>query len=334
MAVTKNKSVIKSKIYSLKLILILGILVMLIKFTAFAITGSNAILSDALESFINIIASGFALYSVLFSAKLKDSDHPYGHGKMEFIAIGFEGALIFLTGIFIIIKSIINLVSKHEIKEIDTGIIIVAVSGILLFFMGNYLIVKAKKLNAPVLKADGKHLMIDSFTSAGLIVGLIFFKLTGYYWIDSVLAIILSLHIMFSGYKMIKQATDSLLDKADMKTIEEIATVLQNKRQDTWIDVHNLRLQKFGHYLHVDCHLTLPFYATLDDVHHEVKKFEKTLNNEFNNTIELFVHTDPCMQLPCNICNLKNCAFRKMTFEKELEWTQNNLVKNKKHRLP
>ena len=161
----KPASATRGKIKSLRLMLTLGIVVMLIKLYAFIVTGSNAILSDAMESFVNIAASGFALYSVIFSSKLKDSDHPYGHGKMEFVAVGFEGALIFCTGIFIVIKSVMNLFTAQEIVEVDLGIIVTAVSGVILFLMGNYLRSKAKKLNADVLQAEAKHFMIDSFVS-------------------------------------------------------------------------------------------------------------------------------------------------------------------------
>jgi len=313
--------------------LTLGIVVMLIKLYAFIVTGSNAILSDALESFINIAASGFALYSVIFSSKLRDSDHPYGHGKMEFVAIGFEGALIFCTGIFIVIKSVMNLFSDHEIVEVDLGITVTAASGIILFIMGKYLNAKAKKLNADVLRAEGKHYLLDSLTTAAIITGLIIYRFTGYYWIDSVLAILLSFHIMFSGFKLTKQSLDSLLDKADMKVINKIAAVMQTNRRTAWIDVHNLRVQKFGHYLHVDCHLTLPFYAALNEVHDEVVHMEKILNENFDNKIELFVHTDPCMQMPCNICKVNDPKFRLHDFQKEIAWNPENLMRNKKHYL-
>jgi cation diffusion facilitator family transporter len=313
--------------------LTLGIVVMLIKLYAFIVTASNAILSDALESFINIAASGFALYSVLFSSKLKDSDHPYGHGKMEFVAVGFEGALIFCTGIFIVIKSVMNLFTDHEIVKVDLGIILTAASGVILFLMGKYLNAKAKKLNADVLKAEGKHFMIDSLTTAAIITGLIIYRFTGYYWIDSALAILLSVHIMYSGFKITKQSMDTLLDKADMNMINKIAQVMQTNRRIAWIDVHNLRVQKFGHYLHIDCHLTLPFYATLQEVHDEVKHMENILNDNFDNKIELFVHTDPCMQLPCNICRVADPKYRLQDFKKEVEWNAGNLMRNKKHHL-
>ncbi|HKR04041.1 MAG TPA: cation diffusion facilitator family transporter [Bacteroidia bacterium] len=329
----KTTSVIRGKLHSLRLMLTLGIVVMLIKLYAFIVTGSNAILSDALESFVNIAASGFALYSVMYSSKLKDSDHPYGHGKMEFVAVGFEGALIFCTGIFIVIKSVMNLFTAHEIVEVDLGIIITAASGVILFLMGKYLNAKAKKLNADVLKAEGKHFIIDSLTTAAIITGLIIYRFTGYYWIDSALAILLSIHIMYSGYKMTKQSMDTLLDRADMNVIHKIATVMQTNRRPAWIDVHNLRVQKFGHYLHIDCHLTLPFYATLQEVHDEVTQVEKILNENFDNKIELFVHTDPCMQKPCNICRVNDPQYRLKEFQKEVEWNAGNMMRNKKHHL-
>ena len=138
---------------------------------------------------------------------------------------------------------------------------------------------------------------------------------------------------MAYGIKLLRESINHLLDKADMITIENITTSLQQYREDSWIDIHNLRLQKFGHYLHVDCHLTLPFYYPLDKVHEHTKKLEYVLNLDVENHVEVFVHTDPCMEIPCNICSVKDCPFRRMPHVSQVKWTSENLMLNKKHQL-
>jgi cation diffusion facilitator family transporter len=331
--VRKKKSLLRQKVRALQWILAMGFVVLLVKFTAYAFTGSNAILSDALESLINIAASGFALFSIIYGSRLKDSNHPYGHGKMETVAVGFEGALILLTGIFIIIKSIISLFTGNLIREVDLGIYITLFSSVLLAVMSLILKRKGTKLKSEVLIADSKHLQADVLTSIALAGGLFLFKLTGYAWIDSLLAILLALHIIFSGYGLLRKSLDDLMDKADLQVIEKVASILQKERNSRWIDIHHLKIQKYGVYLHIDCHMTLPFYLTLEEVHDEIKKLEKVFNYHFNHKVEIFVHTDPCMQMSCAICQVEDCQFRKSNFINRVEWSKDNLVVNKRHSL-
>ncbi len=306
---------------------------MIVKFFAYYVSKSNAVLSDALESFINIATSGFTLYSLYYSAKLKDDDHPYGHGKIEYLAIGFEGALILGTGVYILVKSANNFLHPVPLENINGGILLTAISGLAMFFIGTFLKRKGRELNSRPLIADGEHFHLDTLTSIALVAGLSIYELTGWYWIDPVLASLLAFHIMGSGYKLAKESVDHLLDKADFKTISKVVDALSLHRRDCWIDIHNLRLQKFGQYLHIDCHITMPFYYSLEQVHDEIKLLERELNSEFNNNLELFIHTDPCQMIPCNLCKVKDCPFRKQPFYKIVEWTPDNVMQNKKHSL-
>jgi cation diffusion facilitator family transporter len=275
----------------------------------------------------------FALYSLFYASKLKDADHPYGHGKIEYLAVGFEGALIFGTGIYIIINAVKHFYAPHALQHVDVGIFLTLVSTLSMYGMSRYLRKKGAENNSAILKADGQHFKADAITSGGLIIGLIAYRITGWAWIDPALAILLALHIMGSGINLLRESINHLLDKADMKTIENITASLQQYRDESWIDIHNLRLQKFGHYLHVDCHLTLPFYYRLDEVHEQIKKLESVLNRDVENHVELFVHTDPCMEIPCNICAVKDCTFRKLPHASQIKWTSENLMLNKKHQL-
>lgn len=170
----------KNRLSAIIWVLIAGVFITLLKFYAYYLTHSNAILTDALENIINIIAGSFAFYSIYLSSIPKDANHPYGHGKVEFFAVGFEGSLILIAGITIIYKSIIAIMHPNSISHLADGIWITTTAGFANYLLGTYLIKKGKKLNSIVLTADGKHLMSDAYTSLGLIVGLIIIKITGY----------------------------------------------------------------------------------------------------------------------------------------------------------
>lgn len=324
---------IRPKVAAIRLVLVLTVAIMGVKFLAYVLSGSQAILSDALESFINIATSSFTLFSLLYGSRLRDEDHPYGHGKVEYFAVAVEGVLIFGTGAFIIYHAFPYFFEPRPIRNVDLGMWLTLVSVVAMWAMSVFLMRRGRRLDSMSLKADAVHLRSDALTSVGLIAGLVLYRITGWFWIDPMLAVLLALHIMFSGYKLVREGSDRLMDKTDFATIDRLVKFLQKERTPAWIDIHNLRLQKFGQYLHVDCHLTLPFFYTLEQAHHEVKALEKKINREFNHHVELFVHTDPCQQLPCNLCQLSDCHFRKDAWLRNVEWTSDNLMKNRKHRL-
>jgi cation diffusion facilitator family transporter len=323
----------KDKIKAIQFVLVLGCLLTAIKFTAYFFTDSAAVLTDALESIVNIVASLFAWFSIFYSSKNKDTDHPYGHGKIEYVSAGFEGGLILISGIWILYESLQNIVHQHTILKIDTGIILIAASGILVFSLGRYLIKKGRKHHSLTLIADGKHLQTDAYTSAGIIAGLTIIRFTGLYWMDSVIAIIYSCVIVYTGYKLIKESLDGLLDKIDFATAQEIVDVINKNRTSEWIDVHNMRIQKFGSFLHVDCHITLPWYNNLEKSHTQMELLDDLLNQHFDNRVEFFIHPDPCQPKACGICLLENCKERKHDFKQKVEWTMDNVLENKSHQL-
>ncbi len=329
-----NDKNLKVKVNAIRIVLLLSVLIMLVKFVAYYLTKSNALLSDALESFINIATSSFTLYSIYYSAKTKDHDHPYGHGKIEYLAVGFEGALILGTGVYILYEAFNHFIHPEPLQNVDLGIIITASTGLFMYFIGSFLKKKGRELDSITLVADGEHFHLDTITSIALIIGLVLYHLTMLPWIDPLLAVLLAVHIMMSGYKLTKESIDRLLDKADFQTIENIVNSLNKNRNENWIDIHNLRMQRFGNTIHIDCHLTLPFYFALDKVHSEIKNLEEKLNNDFEKEVELFVHTDPCNEeFPCKICNVGDCAFRKHEYQKQIDWNIKILMTNKKHQL-
>lgn len=321
----------RTKIKTMSLVLSASMLLTLLKFAAYFITHSNALFTDALESVINVVAGSFALFSLYYASKPSDNDHPYGHGKIEFMSAGLEGGLIFLSGIAIIVKSVHAFFHPAPVNSVDIGAIMAAVAGFINYLMGNYLVKTGKKFNSLALKAEGKHLISDTYSSAGLVLGLIIIHFTQLYWLDNVLAVLFGFVILYTGFKLLKESVASLLDEADHDRVNHLLEILNRKRHNSWIDIHNVRLLKYGHRLHVDAHVTLPWYYNLQQSHNEVRRLENLIKNEFDGEIEFFIHSDPCLPDSCPICPLQMCPERKQNFRQKLTWTLANVLPDKKH---
>jgi divalent metal cation (Fe/Co/Zn/Cd) transporter len=155
--------------------------------------------------------------------------------------------------------------------------------------------------------------------------------LTGLIWIDGLVAIIFGLWIIHSGYKTLSNSIQSLLDRADEEKLNKLISLLNNNRREKWIDIHNLRIQKYGSQLHIDCHLTLPWYDSLEQTHKEVSNVEEVIHSLSDQEVEFFIHADPCLPDSCSICQLSNCPERKFEMTRKLEWTLENLIPDIKH---
>ncbi len=322
-----------TKINTMKLTLIVGFLLMALKFLAYYLTQSSAILTDAIESIVNVLAGSFALYSLYYAAKPKDEDHPYGHGKIEFLSTGVEGGMITLAGVAMTLKGISAFFNPHDLQNIDIGLGISLFSGIVNYLLARVLIKKGTTLHSSTMVADGKHLLTDTWSSVGLVVGLLVIYFTNLFWVDYVITIGLGIFIAITGFHLIKESIFNLLDKADYVKIEHLISVLNTKRNPSWIDIHNLRVVKYGSVVHVDCHMTLPWYYTLEESHKEVDDLDKLATKEFSHEIEFFIHADPCLPKSCSICEMKDCKVRKNDFVKRLEWNMSNVLPDTKHTL-
>ncbi|MEO6520906.1 MAG: cation diffusion facilitator family transporter [Mucilaginibacter sp.] len=311
--------------------LITGAVLMVAKFAAYFLTQSNFILTDAAESIVNVIASGFAFFSIYLSEQPKDINHPYGHGKVEFFSVFVEGILILIAGIAIIIKSAYGFFHPNEIHAILLGATIIGITGVVNGLLGWFMIKKGESLRSMTLDADGRHLLTDMVTSAGLVIGLTLIYFTKIVMLDNILSIVVAGYIIYTGYKLTRKAIGGLMDEADFKIVEHVIAVLNAKRKEDWIDVHNLRAQKYGNELHIDCHMTLPNYFDLNKVHLEVSSVDKLINQQVSIKTELFIHTDPCLPECCNYCRMPNCPIRSEPKNRDIEWTMDNVTRNKKH---
>ncbi|MBC7915952.1 MAG: cation transporter [Pyrinomonadaceae bacterium] len=311
--------------------LVVSIVLMLVKFTAYFITSSNAILTDAAESIVNVLASAFAFYSIYLSAQPKDINHPYGHGKVEFFSMFVEGILILLAGALIILKSGYNILYPHLVRDLFEGSIIIAATGLVNFFVGSLLIRESKRGNSLVLYADGKHLLTDAYSSAGLVIGLLVIYFTDNYYFDSILSVLMGLYIIYNGYKLLRKSVGGLMDESDFTVVTDVLKIINANRHTAWIDIHNLRTQSYGHELHIDCHVTLPYYFELNKVHDEISQIDTLINQKGFVRTEFFIHTDPCLPQCCHYCRMEACPVRTEVQTKDITWTPEIVTRNHKH---
>ena len=313
--------------------LMIGLLLLGVKFYAYYLTNSNAILTDALESIVNIIAGGFGLYSLYLAAKPQDEDHPYGHGKIEYISASIEGTLISVTGISMIIKSSYNFIVPKHIDHLDIGICLIIISGIINFIIGHIAQKSGKKNSSLTLIASGEHLKIDAYTSVGLLVGLGIVYLTNLLWLDNVIAILIGLFVIYNGIKILKKSVAGIMDEADFKLLDKVVVQLNNNRKENWMDIHNLRIIKFGDKIHIDCHATIPWYFTMIEAHDELKQIENNIKQLIPNNLETFIHADPFLPKCCSSCLKSDCQHRQFPFKQRIEWTLENVMKDEKHSI-
>ena len=314
-----------------RIIAIVGIILFLVKLYAWYVTNSVAILTDALESTINVIAGLIGLYSLYLSSLPKDQNHPYGHGKVEFISASIEGTLISIAGVVIMYEAIGELQNPKTIEKLDLGLILVSITAVINYLLGYYALKKGKKNNSLALIASGKHLQTDTYSTIGIVVGLIILYFTKIAWVDSVTALLFAAFIIYTGYKILRESISGIMDETDELLLKEVVDFLSEQRRENWIDLHNLRIIKYGSTLHVDCHMTVPWYFNIEEGHKEVDALEDAVKNYFGDRIELFVHLDACKEYSCNICSKTDCPVRKHPFQEKIKWTMQNVSLNKKH---
>lgn len=316
-----------------KWVALVSVALLVVKFIAYYSTHSVSILTDALESIVNVLAGFIGLFSLYVAAKPRDTDHPYGHGKAEFISAAIEGTMIGSAGAIILYKAIQHLIHPVALKQIDFGMLLVSVTAIINFAVGFFCLQTGKKNNSAALIASGKHLQTDTLSTLGIIAGLALLYFTGYNWIDSAVAVLFGCFIVFTGYRIVRSSLAGIMDEADAKLLGRMVELLNANRKENWVDLHNLRVIKYGSVLHLDCHLTVPWFLNVHEAHQEIDALANLIKTEFGESLELFVHSDGCLPFSCRICNKANCPERKYNFEQRVTWTLENISRNKKHEL-
>jgi cation diffusion facilitator family transporter len=318
---SNSKKLFKSNFAVIVFALVIGITLMVVKFYAYKITGSSAILSDALESIINVVAGTFALFSVVIAAKPPDESHPYGHGKIEYFSAGFEGALIILAAIGIFKTGISHILYPHPLEYLQQGILLLAGASLVNLVLGILLLRVGKRNHSLVLTADGKHILTDVYTSLGVLIGLFLVDYTGWFWMDGAIAIIIGVNILITGTKLVRHSYAGLMNESEPDLLQEIVDLLITNRKDIYIAIHQLRAWRSGNFVHIDFHLILPRDFALECAHRENKILEKTIQEYFDGRASIMIHLDPCVDRECPICGQSLCTIRNSNQNQIIPWT-------------
>ncbi len=252
---------------------------------------------------------------------------------MEYLSVGFEGALILFAGIYIFYSASLTLLHPHAVARPDWGVVLLAATAVVNLLVGFVLVKQGKKLSSIALVGDGQHLYLDAVSSlvSCLALGLVF-------WTDNVLydtaaAFVLGAFITVNGFRMLRRSVSGLMDESDVEVVRQVIAELQQYRQPAWIDVHNLRVLRYGANLHIDCHVQMPYYFSLEETHTELNKIEHLIGQRFDVEVEMFVHADPCTFAACSLCHMPDCPVRQHPFSREVGWTVANAVRNERHHL-
>ena len=208
-----------------------------------------------------------------------------------------------------------------------------ALSGVLNFIAGRIAISSGRRNHSLAITASGRHLVSDAYSTLGLVLGLVILYFSGKWWVDSVVALLFAGIIIFTGYKIVRKSIGGIMDEADTEILRQLLQVLNSRRGPNWIDLHNLRVIQYGSRLHVDCHLTVPWYFTVAEAHQEIESFSDIVKLQFGNAIETFIHSDPCLNFSCPLCAKADCSVRQHPFQQRIEWNVQNVFEDKKHEL-
>lgn len=296
--------------------LVIGAILLTLKFYAYHVTGSKAILSDALESIVNVAAGTITLIVLIIAAKPADHDHPYGHGKVESMASTFEGGAILFAGILIMIEGVQTFFHGASVGQLNLGLAIVSFAGLLNGILGYFLIYRGKKFHSEALRSSGAHLITDAITSIGVLLGLFLVKVTGMQWIDPVVAFLFGIMLVVAGSKILIRSGNVLLDGRDQDTLKLLAEIFEKNYRAGVIHIHFMRVIRSGSHHHIDCHMVIPEFWTIDRAHEFAEKFEDAVINDYPMTGELHIHLDPCRKVYCESCEVADCQIRVNNFKK------------------
>lgn len=291
-----------------------GLAIFLAKLVAWAATGSAAVLSDALESIVNVVAAGFALFALRFAADPADEEHPYGHGKIEHMSAAFEGGLVTFAAVAILVQGVRALIVGVELEQLDLGLAVTAAAGVANLGLGAFLVARGRTLNSPALVADGKHVLSDVWTTVGVLVGLALVRLTGILWLDPVAAIVVGILLARTGVKLVREAAGGLLDETDPELIGRLCRTFDDDPVPGVIVLHHLRVLHHGDIVHVDAHAYAPEHWTVKQAHAALGQLEDRFLEALDADGDVALHFDPCRQARCPECDLSDCPVRRAEF--------------------
>lgn len=304
----------RARLRAVTISVVVSVALLAAKYQAYLLTGSTAILSDALESIVNVVAAVFGLGGLVFAGRPADRNHPYGHGKIEFFSAAFEGGLIAFAAVVIAYEVVLSLLRGAEIRAIDVGVTIVLGAGVVNLLLGYYLVRAGRRYDSLTLVADGRHVLSDFYTSAGIVVGLLLVRFTGIAWLDPVVAAVVALNLLWTGFRLVRHAAGGLLDEEDPALLTRLLDVVQHRLGRGVIRIHHLRAIRSGRFHHVDAHLVVPEFWSVEHSHELAEELAEQVIKEMGVEGEMTLHTDPCHRVYCAMCDLEDCPIRRAPF--------------------
>ena len=290
--------------------LLAGVAILGVKLAAWWLTGSTVLMADAAESVVNVIAASLVTFSVVVSARPPDADHPYGHGKAQTLSAMIEGSLIGVAALGIIFEAVRRLVVGPELERLSEGIAVSAVAGLANLALGLYLVQVARRARSEALRADGVHVLTDTVTTAGGIAALVGVQLTGWELLDPLVGLAVAANILWAGWRVVRRSLGGLLDEADFDLLVRLGDHLERVRVPSWCEIHQLRAWSAGDLHHVDLHLVVPRYLSVDTAHTTGDELQAAVVDLLEQRADVVVHVDPCRPQHCSGCAVPDCAVR------------------------
>ncbi len=248
-----------------------------LKFAAYTLTGSVGLLSDAAESVINLITAGVALWALTLAAQPPDKEHPFGHSKAEYFSSGLEGACILLAAVGIIYIAVPRFFHPQPVEQIGYGLLLSTISSVINGVVGFTLIKAGKRLRALALTADGHHLMTDVWTSGGVVIGLLLVQLTGWTFLDPLIALLVAVNIVWTGLRLMRETADGLLDSSLPEVEIAIITEILTPYERDGIQFHALRTRAAASHRFVSFHVLVPGAWSIQKGHDLCEEIEQAI---------------------------------------------------------
>jgi cation diffusion facilitator family transporter len=267
------------------------------------------------------VAAAFTLGSLAIASMPADESHPYGHGKVEFLASGFEGGLIAFAALVIVYQAVEEIFLGRPIQDIDLGLALVIAAGIANLALGFFLLQAGRRTNSPAIVADGHHVISDFWTSAGVVVGLVLVRFTGWQVLDPLVAAAVGTNLAVVGGRLCRRAVGGLLDESDPALLKKLTEVIQKVRTPAVIAVHRMRSFRSGGVAHVDAHVVVPCFWPVSKAHDLSDEFEIDVTRGIEQDAECIFHLDPCRAAYCANCRVEPCPVRAHAFVADRDWS-------------
>lgn len=269
-----------------------GTVVLVLKYAAYAMTGSIALYSDALESIINVVTAVAAFMAVRMSAAPPDANHPYGHHKVEYFSAVLEGVLIIVAALMILREAYYGFLAPRVLDAPAAGLAVNAAAAVINAVWSWILIREGRRLRSPALAADGRHLLTDVVTSFGVLAGLLLVPVTGLHQLDPALAALVALNILWSGWGLMKESIGGLMDEAvPEKVLVQIREIIAGNA-DGALEAHDLRTRHAGRMTFIDFHLVVPGHMSVTEAHEICDRLERALKEKVEDAM-ITIHVEP-----------------------------------------